>query len=134
MHEFLGLFTYSSIDRILFFLSYRLCSRRTPGLVQPEPWLLQVIFSAFLLCAMIVAACMNPISLRSNMQRDKNNDKKNTYTSEIISRFVIIIEKQGYSKIKQMKEKLKYEKKNEKEKGKKESSEKILVIFFVFWK
>ncbi len=68
------------------------------------------------------------------MQRDKNNDKKNTYTSEIISRFVIIIEKQGYSKIKQMKEKLKYEKKNEKEKGKKESSEKILVIFFVFWK
>jgi hypothetical protein len=43
---------------------------------------------------------------------------------------VIIIKEQGYSKIKQMKEKLK----NEKEKGKKESSEKILVIFFVFWK
>jgi hypothetical protein len=32
-----------------------------------------------------------------------------------------------------MKEKLKM-KKNEKQKGKKESSEKILVIFFVFWK
>jgi hypothetical protein len=46
---------------------------------------------------------------------------------------VIIIEEQGYSKIKQMKEKLK-KKKIEKEKGKKESSEKILVIFFVFWK
>jgi hypothetical protein len=39
---------------------------------------------------------------------------KNTYTSEIISCFVIIIEEQGYSKIKQMKEKLKNEKKNEK--------------------
>jgi hypothetical protein len=46
---------------------------------------------------------------------------------------VIIIEEQGYLKIKQMKEKLK-KKKIEKEKGKKESSEKILVIFFVFWK
>jgi len=46
---------------------------------------------------------------------------------------VIIIEEQGYSKIKQMKEKLKKEKKIEKEKGNKESSEKILVIFFVFW-
>jgi hypothetical protein len=45
---------------------------------------------------------------------------------------VIIIEEQGYSKIKQMKEKLKNEKK--KKKGKKESSEKILVIFCVFWK
>jgi hypothetical protein len=44
---------------------------------------------------------------------------------------VIIIEEQGYSKIKQMKEKLKNEKKKI---GKKESSEKILVIFFVFWK
>jgi hypothetical protein len=53
---------------------------------------------------------------------------KNTYTSEIISCFVIIIEEQGYSKIKQMKEKLKNEKK------KKKSSEKILVIFFIFWK
>jgi hypothetical protein len=59
---------------------------------------------------------------------------KNTYTSEIISCFVIIIEEQGYSKIKQMKKKLKKEKKIKKEKGKKESSEKILVIFFVFWK
>jgi hypothetical protein len=77
---------------------------------------------------------MNPASLRSNLRRDKNNDKKNTYTLEIISRFVIIIDEQGYSKIKQMKEKLKNEKKNEKEKGKKESSDKILVIFFVFWK
>ncbi len=46
---------------------------------------------------------------------------------------MIIIEEQGYLKIKQMKEKLK-KKKIEKEKGKKESSEKILVIFFVFWK
>jgi len=45
---------------------------------------------------------------------------------------VIIIEEQGYSKIKQMKEKLKKKKKIEKEKGKKESLEKILVIFFVF--
>jgi hypothetical protein len=44
---------------------------------------------------------------------------------------VIIIEEQGYSKIKQMKEKLKNEKKKIR---KKESSEKILVIFFVFWK
>jgi hypothetical protein len=41
---------------------------------------------------------------------------KNTYTSEIISCFVIIIEKQGYSKIKQMKEKLKNEKKKKKSK------------------
>ncbi len=47
---------------------------------------------------------------------------------------MIIIEEQGYAKIKQMKEKLKKKKKIEKEKGKKESSEKILVIFFVFWK
>jgi hypothetical protein len=76
MHEFLGLFTQSSIDRVLFFLSYRLCSRRTPGLVQPEPWLLQVVFSAFLSCAVIVAAGMNPASLRSNLRRDKNNDRK----------------------------------------------------------
>jgi hypothetical protein len=77
---------------------------------------------------------MNPASLRSNLRRDKNNDKKNTYTLEIISRFVIIIDEQGYSKIKQMKNKLKNEKKIKKEKVKKELSEKILVIFFVFWK
>jgi hypothetical protein len=76
MHEFLGLFTRSSINRVLFFLSYPLCSHRTPGLVSPEPWLLQVVFSAFLSCAMIVAVGMNPASLRSNLRRDKNNDRK----------------------------------------------------------
>jgi hypothetical protein len=76
MHEFLQLFTYSSINRVLFFLSYRLCSRQTPGSVQLEPWLLQVVFSAFLSCAVIVAACINPASLRSNLRRDKNNNEK----------------------------------------------------------
>jgi len=67
---------------------------------------------------------MNLASLRSNLRRDKNNDKKNTYTSEIISRFVIIIEKQGYSKIKQMKEKLKKEKKMKKKKERKNHQKK----------
>jgi hypothetical protein len=76
MHEFLQLFTYNSIDRVLFFLSYRLCSRQTPGLIQLEPWLLQVVFSAFLSCAVIIAACMNLTSLCSNLRKDKNNNKK----------------------------------------------------------
>jgi hypothetical protein len=49
----------------------------------------------------IVATGMNPASLLSNMRRDKKQRSKNTYTSEINSRFVIIIEEQGYSKIKQ---------------------------------
>jgi hypothetical protein len=44
---------------------------------------------------------------------------KNIYTSKIISRFVIITEEQGYSKIKQMKEKLKNEKKERKNHQKK---------------
>jgi hypothetical protein len=76
MHEFLQLFTYSLIDRVLFFLSYHLCSHQTLGLIQLEPWLLQVVFSAFLSCAVIIAACMNPASLRSNLWRDKNNNQK----------------------------------------------------------
>jgi hypothetical protein len=83
MNEFLGLFTRSSIDRVLFFLSYCLCSRRTRGLVQPEPWLLQVVFSAFLSCAVIVAAGMNPASLHSNLRRDKNNDRKKLTLHEL---------------------------------------------------
>ncbi len=45
----------------------------------------------------------------------------------IISRFVVIIEEQGYSKIKQ--NSLRNRKMKKKKKGKKESSEKILVIF-----
>jgi len=45
---------------------------------------------------------------------------------------VVIIEEQGYSKIKQ--NSLRNWKKNFKKGGKKELSEKILVIFFVLWK
>jgi hypothetical protein len=54
-------------DQVLFFLSYRLRSRRTPSSVQLEPWLLQVLFSTFLSCAVIIVACMNPASLRSKI-------------------------------------------------------------------
>jgi len=43
----------------------------------------------------------------------KNNDRKTLTLQKLFLVFVIIIEEQGYSKIKQMKEKLKNEKKME---------------------
>jgi hypothetical protein len=68
---------YTQLDRSGFvfpFLSSLFSSN--PWLSTVGTWLLQVIFSAFLLCVVIVATCMNPVSMRSNLRRHKNNNKK----------------------------------------------------------